>query len=141
MQRADHCTIYFAIAGTFTPVCMFALNGTLQWVLLAFVWAGAAVGATIKLAAFERAGGLGNGLYLILGWAAIATVPALTEKPAVLVAVVSGGAVYTVAAVLFRYNWPRRQARWFGYHELWHTLVVAGGAICYIANRALIVNA
>jgi hemolysin III len=140
MQRADHCTIYFAIAGTYTPVCLFTLDGVLRWVMLGLVWAGAAAGATIKLAAFERANKLGNILYIVLGWAAISTVPALTDTPKVLVAVVAGGAVYTVAAVLFEYNWPRRPARWFGYHELWHTLVVAGGTICYVANRALIVS-
>lgn len=138
LRRADHCTIYFAIAGTMTPLCLLAVEGAWRWLLLAAVWVGAIAGAVIKIVAFDRLTKVGFAMYLLLGWTAAAVLPALARRPGMLIAVLAGGALYTVAAVMFACGWPGRASRWFGFHETWHVNVTAAGVVFYLVNLQLI---
>jgi hemolysin III len=138
MQRLDHATIYVAIAGTYTPVCLLALHGPLRPVLLASVWAGAIVGAAMRLVSWHRFQRLGAALYLVLGWAAVVALPSLRHRPGILALLVAGGLLYTAGAILFAARWPRRDARWYGFHELWHSFGLAAGALLFVANAALV---
>jgi len=138
MQRLDHSMIYVLIAGTYTPVCLLALHGSLRWALLAIVWTGALLGVAVKLLALERLPKLGFVLYLVLGWAAVLALPELLERPGLLALAVVGGMLYTVGAVLFALRRPGRHAVWFGYHECWHTLGVAAGAVFFAINLGLV---
>jgi len=142
MKRLDHSMIYVLIAGTYTPVCLLALHGAVRWGLLGVVWAGALVGITVTTLAHDRFRNVCSALYLVLGWAAVAAVPALARRPDDLLAVAFlGGLVYTVGAVLFALHWPRPVARWFGYHEFWHVCSLAGGAAFFVVNLRLIAGA
>jgi hemolysin III len=138
MRRLDHSMIYVLIAGTYTPVCLLALHGSLRWVLLAIVWTGALVGVLITLLAFDRFPHLTFVLSLVLGWAAVLALPELVERPGLLALAIAGGLLYTVGAILFACNWPGPRARWFGYHEYWHAFVVAAGGAFFALNLALI---
>jgi hemolysin III len=138
MQRVDHAMIFVLIAGTYTPVCLLALSGAWRWVLLGIVWGGAITGIVLKAVALDRFPKLGFTLYLILGWAAIAALPALAARPDLLALAALGGILYTVGAVLFALRRPRPIAAWFGYHEVWHLFGVAAGVAFFILNRGLI---
>jgi hemolysin III len=138
MQRLDHSMIYVLIAGTYTPVCLLALHGRVRWALLAVVWTGALVGVAVKLLALDRLPKLGFALYLVLGWAAVLALPDLLRRPGLLALALVGGALYTVGAVLFALRRPGRDAVWFGYHEYWHALGVAAGAVFFAINLALV---
>lgn len=138
MQRADHSMIYVLIAGTFTPVCMLAVNGAYRWVVLAAMWGGALAGVVIKVGFFDRFRKLGGALYIILGWAGIAVLPSLVHRPGLLMGIMAAGLLYTGGAILFSLGKPVLSPRWFGYHELWHTFVVAAGGILYFANLGLV---
>lgn len=138
MQRADHSMIYVLIAGTFTPVCMLAVNGAYRWGVLAAMWIGALAGVVIKVGFFDRFRKLGGALYIILGWAGIAVLPSLIHRPGLLIGIIAAGVLYTGGALLFSLGKPVLSPRWFGYHELWHTFGVAAGGILYFANLGLV---
>jgi len=138
MQRLDHSMIYILIAGSFTPVCLLALDGPFRWVLLGLVWVGACTGVLIATLALERFPKLRWSLYLGLGWAAVLAVPALGDRPELLVLAGVGGILYTVGAILFALHRPRPNAVWFGYHEFWHAFGVAAGAAIFAMNLGLI---
>lgn len=141
MRRLDHSMIYVLIAGTYTPVCLLALHGSLRWVLLAIVWTGAVIGVLVTLVAFDRIPYLTFVLSLVLGWAAVLALPELLERPDLLALTIAGGLLYTVGAILFAFQWPGRVARWFGYHEYWHAFGVAAGSVFFVLNLGLIAGA
>lgn len=141
MQRLDHSMIYVLIAGTYTPVCLLALQGSWRWVLLALVWAGAIAGVLIKALALDRFPKLGFALYLVIGWAAIIAIPQLLDRPGLLVLAAVGGLLYTAGAIMFALHWPGRAARWFGYHEYWHAFGIAAGGVFFALNFWLIAQA
>jgi hemolysin III len=138
LRRLDHSMIYVLIAGTYTPVCLLALQGSVRWVLLAIVWIGAAVGVSVTVVAFDRVPYLTFVLSLVLGWAALLAVPELIDRPGLLALAALGGVLYTAGAILFALQWPGRAARWFGYHEYWHAFGVAAGAVFFAMNLGLI---
>lgn len=141
MQRMDHSMIYVLIAGSYTPVCLLALHGSFRWVLLGLVWVGALTGVLMAALALDRFPKLSWALYLVLGWTAVLGVPALADRPELLVLAVTGGLLYTVGAVLFALHRPRPVAVWFGYHEFWHAFGVVAGAAVFALNLGLIAAA
>jgi len=138
MQRIDHSMIYVFIAGTYTPVCLLALDGVWRWALLGIVWVGAITGVVLKVVALDRFPKLGFTLYLVLGWALLVALPTLANRADLLVLAAVGGLLYTVCAVLFALRRPRPVAVWFGYHEVWDLFGVAAGVAFFVLNRGLI---
>lgn len=134
LRRIDHGTIYILIAGTYTPICLLVLEGTVRWALLVGVWVTAAAGFAIKLARFDGSHWLGSFLYGAMGTAAIVAVPQLVSHLPVWVyaLLAGGGAVYGIGALVLARRWPDPRPRVFGYHEVWHTLVVVAGAFHYV---------
>lgn len=138
MQRADHAMIFVLIAGSFTPSAVLLLPDPWRWPSLVVMWAGAGVGIALKVLALERFHKLGAAMYIGLGWIGLVALPVLLQHPGTLVLVATAGVLYTVGAILFALNWPRLSPRWFGYHEVWHTFGVAGGALLFAANLGLV---
>lgn len=138
MQRADHSMIYVLIAGSATPAGLLLMDGWARAALLGLMWAGAATGVVLKLVAFERFAKLGAALYIVLGWVGLLALPALLARPGALALMVVGGVLYTGGAALFAAQRPRLSPRWFGYHEVWHTLGVTAGALVFVMNLGLI---
>jgi hemolysin III len=141
LQRVDHSMIFVLIAGSFTPVALLALHGAWRWVLLGAVWAVASGGVALKCLALERFPRLGGGLYIALGWAGVVAAPALVHRPLIALMLGLGGIAYTAGAALFASGRPRLNPRWFGYHEAWHTFVVAAGALMFAGNFMLVRSA
>ncbi len=138
MQRADHSMIFVLIAGSFTPTALLALPDPWRWWSLGLMWVGAAAGVVVKIVALERLDTLGAALYIVLGWAGLMAFPVLWRRPGTLVLVAAGGVLYTLGAALFALNKPRLSPRWFGYHEVWHSLGVAAGGLLFVANLGLV---
>lgn len=141
MRRLDHSMIFVLIAGTYTPVCLLALDGWWGWGMLLAVWAGAFAGITLKVAGLERFRRISAPLYLVLGWLAVVAAPQLIHRTDLLLPAAVGGLLYTVGAVLFMLQVPGRVATWFGYHEWWHALGVSAGVCFFAMNAHLIASA
>ncbi|WP_079710693.1 PAQR family membrane homeostasis protein TrhA [Paraliobacillus ryukyuensis] len=118
----DHSSIYFFIAGTYTPFLFVVVQGTVGWTLFGIVW-GLAIGGTIfKIFFVKKFLFISTILYIVMGWLIVFTWGPLTEKiaPNGITLLVIGGILYTVGAIF--YMW-----RWFKFHHaLWHLFVLAG---------------
>jgi hemolysin III len=140
LQRLDHGTIFVMIAGTYTPLCLVVLGGVLGTVMLVSVWVGAAVGVVLAATGVTAKRFVGKLCYIALGWVAVAAVPALARRltDTEMALVVAGGLLYTVGAILLGLRRPNPFPRIFGYHEVWHVLVVAAAACHFIAIRSMV---
>lgn len=133
MKRLDHSLIYVLIAASYTPVAALVLGGTWEVVLLAVIWAGAVVGITLKMARPDGLSVVSAFLYMLLGWLAVVAFPQLVREmsPAELILLVSGGLLYTAGAIVFASRRPDPSPATFGYHEVWHSFMVAAAACHY----------
>ena len=133
MRRLDHSMIFIFIAASFTPVAMLSLDGTLATVILAVVWGGAAAGVILKLVWISAPKWLSALLYVTLGWVAVATTPALWHELGWLsvLAFAFGGLLYTAGAIVYAFERPNPWPRTFGFHEVFHVLVIAAAATHY----------
>jgi hemolysin III len=142
MQRLDHATIFVMIAGSYTPICLLVLRGWLAPTMLAIAWVGAVAGAVLSFSGTGRGTRIARGaLYIVLGWASVVAGPQLVRhlSPAELVLLATGGLLFTVGAIFLATRWPDPFPRVFGYHEVWHVLVVAAVA-CHFAMITSVVS-
>jgi hemolysin III len=133
MRRLDHSMIFLLIAGTYTPFALLVLDGTLAIVILVVVWGGALGGIVLKLVWIDAPKPLVAVLYVMLGWVAIAAFPALLDGLGVTstAMVAGGGVLYTAGAVVYALRRPDPAPTVFGYHEIFHALVIAAAALQY----------
>jgi hemolysin III len=141
LRRVDHSTIYVFIAASYTPVGLLVLTGTLQVVVLASVWAGAALGVAFALAWIDAPRALVAATYLAVGWVAIVAVPELLRVAGVaaFVLFVTGGVLYSAGATVYAARRPDPWPRTFGFHEIFHALVVAAAVVHFIAMAGWVV--
>jgi hemolysin III len=133
MRRLDHSMIFCLIAGTYTPFALLVLDGDLATVILIVVWAGALAGVLMKLVWIDAPKALVAITYIMLGWVAVAAFPDMIERLGVtasaLVAV--GGLLYTLGALVYAFQRPNPAPSVFGYHEVFHALVILAAALQY----------
>lgn len=134
LRRVDHSMIYILIAGTYTPVCLIALKGTLGWTLFGIVWGLAALGIIMKLVWFNAPRWLYTAFYLILGWMAIFfIVPLYKSLPLQgFVWLIVGGLSYSLGSVIYATKSKKIQISVFGFHEIFHLFVLGGSLAHYL---------
>ena len=142
MKRLDHSMIFVLIAGSYTPITLLALRPAWGITLLALAWTGAALGILITVLRSDRWQRVGFVMYLALGWLAVIATPQLLRSLSrVEVALLAtGGILYTVGAVVLASRRPDPRPAVFGYHEVWHALVLGAGA-CHFVLVLLLVRA
>ena len=130
MRRLDHSMIFVLIAGTYTPFSLLVLHGTLARAILIVAWAGALGGIVLNLLWISAPKWLSATVYMALGWVAVAAMPALARELGALGVglVVLGGLMYTAGAIIYAMGRPNPAPATFGYHEIFHALVVAAAA-------------
>jgi hemolysin III len=135
MKRLDHSMIFILIAGTYTPFGLLLLEGTARWTVLGVVWGGALLGIVLRNVVRRPARWLFVGLYLALGWVAIAFLPQISEAGGmhVLVLLLVGGLFYSLGAVVYATRRPDPSPRWFGFHEVFHAFTLAAFVVHYVA--------
>ncbi len=135
VKTVDHSMIFVAIAATYTPVAVFGLGGDTRLLLLLVVWIGAGVGVASKILWPQAPTAFAVALYLAVGWAALLVVDDLWRSLGVagFVLLIVGGVLYSSGAVIYAFRHPDPWPRWFGYHELFHVLVIAAAAVHYVA--------
>jgi hemolysin III len=133
MRRVDHSMIFVLIAGTYTPFALLALDGTLATAILVAVWVGAGAGIVMSLVWPDAPKWLLAVVYVALGWVAIAAFPAMLDRLGItaMAMVAAGGALYTAGAVIYATRRPNPSPTVFGYHEIFHALVIGAAALQY----------
>ena len=139
MRRLDHSTILLLIAGTYTPFALLAFDGRIGDLILVVVWAGAAAGLVLNLVWVDAPKWLTAAVFIALGWVGVAAVPELLELGiAPLVLVLGGGALYTLGALAYALKRPNPYPATFGYHEIFHLLVVGAAITHFVAIAAFV---
>jgi hemolysin III len=130
LRRLDHMMIFILIAGTYTPVCVLALEGGWRAGLLGLIWTLALCGVALKLLWMEAPRWLSVGVYLAMGWLAVIAASAIFRAiPYGGIAwILGGGLVYSAGALIYALKRPNLVPGVFGFHELWHLFVLAGSA-------------
>ena len=125
--RLDHSGIYLAIGGTGVALSLVALEGWPARILLGGSIAGAVVGVAVEWLPFAPPKGFNNAVYLTLGWIPMALIPWLwmTSGPLTVGLLLIGGVLYTSGAAVVGLRRPDPSPSWFGYHEVFHVLVIA----------------
>jgi hemolysin III len=133
MRRLDHSMIFLLIAGTYTPFALLVLDGVLATVIMIVVWAGALGGIVMKLVWIDAPKTLVAILYLALGWVAVAAFPSMLDELGITgaVLVAAGGLLYTAGALVYAFQRPNPAPTVFGYHEVFHALVILAAALQY----------
>jgi len=133
MRRLDHSMIFVLIAGSYTPIAVLVLHGPLAVAILVAVWAGAGLGIAFNLLWRNAPTWLRSALYVALGWLAMAAIPQLAAGigPLGLALLGLGGVLYTVGAVVYASRRPDPVPAVFGYHEVFHILVIAAAVLQY----------
>ncbi|HEY7950615.1 MAG TPA: hemolysin III family protein [Solirubrobacterales bacterium] len=135
MRRLDHSMIFFLIAGTYTPFALLALDGPLADAILVVVWIGAIAGAVVEMVWIDHPKWVAALVYISIGWVALIAFPELWSEmgAAGTLLVAAGGLLYTVGAVVYATQRPDPNPRVFGYHEVFHLLVIAAAAAHFAA--------
>ena len=135
LQRIDHSTIYVFIAASYTPIAVVLLHGALAWMVLVAAWAGAAAGVAFTLGWIEAPRTVVVASYLALGWLALIALPQLLQLLGLvpLVLLSAGGLLYSAGAIVYATQRPDPWPRTFGFHEVFHALVIMAAAAQYVA--------
>ena len=134
-RRLDHAMIFVFIAGTYTPFALLAFGGALRIVVLASVWGGAALGIVLELYWIHAPRWVSAIAYLGVGWIGIVALPEFfpTLGVAVAVLLIVGAGLYTVGALTYAVTWPNPFPATFGFHEVFHLLVIAAAVVQFVA--------
>jgi hemolysin III len=126
----DHCSIFFLIAGTYTPYALVVVDGALGWVLFGIVWAIAALGITLTAVDLKKFSKFSMICYLAMSWDIIFAIKPLLAHMAAggLILLLIGGVFYTVGAVLYLIG---RRKKYI--HSVWHFFVLAGSIAHYFS--------
>ena len=141
MRRLDHSMIFVFIAASYTPVAVLVLDDRLATIVLAVVWGGALAGVILKLVWITAPRWLSALLYVALGWVAVTTIPTMWSTLGWLAVggFGLGGLLYTAGAIVYALRRPDPWPRVFGYHEIFHALVIAAAALHFAAIALAIV--
>jgi len=135
LRRLDHAGIFVIIAGTYTPFGLAAAPGTMPSMLLQPIWAGALVSIALHLFWYDAPKWLSAVVYVATGWLGLAALPGLVDQfgwgpPLLLLA---GGIFYSLGALVYARRSPDPVPHAFGYHEVFHSLVVVAALAHYVA--------
>ena len=134
LKKRDHCMIFVLIAGSYTPVCLLALDRKQGIPLLVLVWATAIIGIIIKIFFINCPHWVSSIIYIGMGWTCVLVFkPLLASLPASAFAwLLAGGIIYTVGGIIYGLKLPifDKLPKDFGSHEIFH-LFVMGGSICH----------
>ena len=132
LRRVDHSMIYVAEAATVTPLALLLLPSPFAGAVIGGAWMTAGVGAALKMTRLNEERHAGSWLYLAIGWSGVAMAPLVYRRGGLgaLVAMAAGGVLYSGGFAVVAKKRPNPSPEVFGYHELWHSLVLAAG-LCH----------
>jgi hemolysin III len=134
MRRADHSTIFIAIAGSYTAVAGIALDGWARTAVLCIVWGGAALGITLRQVWLDAPKWVIALPYVVVGWAAVAVLPQLYRALGGVgfTLLLAGGIAYSAGAVVYALKKPNPVPGVLGYHEVFHACTIVGAVLHFV---------
>jgi hemolysin III len=143
MRRLDHATIFFLIAGTYTPFCLLALHGAWGPALLSVAGTIAVLGAITRLIWLDTPRWLAVPLYLASGWVALIAMSQILQAldAAPLALLIGGGVAYSIGALAYAAKRPDPWPKVFGYHEVFHSLTILGSTLHFLAVSVFVLRA
>ncbi len=134
LRKLDHIAIYFLIAGSYTPVFYYGLEGTWRWAMLAAVWVLAITGMVLKIWFINMPRYVSTAFYLTLGWVALVPFFKLVQSlpMGAILLMALGGVAYTIGAVIYATKILNFVPKKFGFHEIFHLFTAAGTIIHFI---------
>jgi hemolysin III len=133
MRRLDHAMIFVLIAGCYTPIVLLAMSGTLATVVFCVAWGGALAGVAVELVWVDHPRYVSAVIGAALGWTSLVMVGQLHKTVGWLAVAgfIFGGVLYTIGATIYSRKRPNPVPGVFGYHEVFHALVLAAATIHY----------
>lgn len=134
LKKIDHIAIYFLIAGSYTPVFYYGLEGVWRWTMLIAVWTLALIGMMLKIWLIHAPRYVSTAFYVSLGWIALVPFLQLIHHLPIgaIILMAAGGVAYTIGAVIYATKifdfFPKR----FGFHEIFHLFIAAGSIVHFI---------
>lgn len=133
LRTLDYDSVFFLIAGTVTPLVLVLFRNTYGWTVFGAVWAIAALGIVLRSVWRRLPKYITNTLYIALGWLTVLLVGADVSLPlGALLLMAAGGLVYSAGFVIFVVERPNPRPGVFGFHEIWHLLVVLAALLHYL---------
>ncbi|MEW6086024.1 MAG: hemolysin III family protein [Chloroflexota bacterium] len=134
-RKVDHAAIYLLIAGTYTPFCVNAFEGFWKWGMLTIIWSLAITGIVVKVFYIRAPRWLNAGIYLVMGWLALAAAGQMFEllPGRVIGWLITGGILYSLGAVVYITKIFDFKPGVFGFHEMWHIFVLLAAAAHFVA--------
>ncbi len=133
LRTLDYVSVFLLIAGTVTPLTLVLVRNTFGWTVLGAVWAIAIIGIVLRSVWRRVPKYITNTLYISLGWLTVALTGAGISLPiGALALMAAGGLVYSAGFVIFVIERPNLRPGIFGFHELWHFLVLVAAALHYL---------
>lgn len=131
LDAFDHINIFFQIAGTYTPICFNVLTGTVRILVLTGIWFLALLGFVFSVFMYRYSRWLSAILYIGMGWISLIMAPRLVRALPItpLVLLLLGGISYTIGAIIYAARRPNPFPKVFGFHEIFHLFVIAGGTL------------
>ena len=135
MRRLDHAMIFFLIAGTVTPFALLVMDGAFATALLVAVWAGALAGTVVELVWVGHPKWVAALVYIAVGSIGAVGFPVIVAEagPVAGALIAFGGALYVTGAIVYAAQRPDPRPAVFGYHEIFHALVIAAAAAHFAA--------
>jgi len=134
-RRIDHTGIYVLIAGSYTPFGLLILHGSWRFAVLGVVWTGAALAVLLKVCWLDAPKWLAAALAIALGWVGVLVIPQIWDSVGLAgcALLVAGGIAYTLGGIVYATERPDPRPAVFGYHEVFHALVIVAVALQYAA--------
>lgn len=132
-RKLDHIAIFFMIAGTYTPICWIYLDIYWRWSIIGAQWLLVIIGLVFKLVYIKAPRWLTILVYLLMGWMALIPLAQLLQTMPVssIVLLFAGGVAYSAGAVIYALKKPNPFPGLFGFHEIFHSLIIIGAVLHY----------
>lgn len=137
LRKLDHSMIYVLIAGTYTPICLISLSGSLRWYIFITVWSLALAGILFKMIWFNLPRWVSTAFYIGMGWLVVFFISPVAKAISArgILFLVLGGIFYTLGGIIYATKWPKLNTKVLGFHEIFHIFILLGSLnhfICII---------
>ena len=132
----DHNTIFFLIAGTYTPITLVPLRGAFGWTLFGVIWAAAVVGIVLNSIDLEKFRKPSVVCYILMGWAVVFAINPMLRmiNKISLLFLLIGGLFYTIGVIFY----VMKKKRYF--HSIWHLFTIGGSVFHWFSILLIMIH-